>query len=95
MPVIATDWKYNKEVIRHLENGLLVSVNNPESICDAIIQLYRDRELAHQISINNLRASRAYEPKVVLKEFLKYWSPTPIFKESDKMKKILLYWFHS
>lgn len=72
IPVIATDWLYNKDVIVHEKNGLLVPIKNPEAICDAIERLYNDRELALEISKNNLAEVEKYHPDKVMAEFYSF-----------------------
>ena len=69
IPVIATDWLYNKDVIEHEKNGLLVPIKNPEAICEAIERLYNDRVFALEISKNNLKESAKYHPDKVMTEF--------------------------
>lgn len=69
IPVIATDWNYNSDVIKDMENGILVPIKNPEAICDAIETLYSDRELALKIAKNNLNEALKYHPDEVMKEF--------------------------
>lgn len=71
LPIIATDWLYNSEVIRHNKNGLLVPINDPEAISEALIILYKNRDLAYRIGLNNLKESVKYNPKEVLKDFFK------------------------
>lgn len=68
IPVIATDWLYNKDVIKHEKNGLLVPIKNPEAICDAIERLYNDRAFALEIAKNNLRETEKYHPDKVMSE---------------------------
>jgi len=68
IPIIATDWLYNKDLITDGENGMLVPIKNPEKLSDAMIKLFNDRQLAYNISINNLRKSMDYAPEQVLKE---------------------------
>lgn len=67
LPIIATDWLYNKDVVEDGKNGLLVPIKDPQAIADAILRLYHDRELARQMAINNVRASKEYTPEKVLK----------------------------
>ena len=44
LPIIATDWLYNKDVICDGRNGVLVPINSPESLASAILDLYNNRE---------------------------------------------------
>lgn len=67
VPIIATDWLYNKDIITDGVNGILVPIKNPQAITNAILTLYKDRVLAHSMSVNNVRASRQYSPDIVLK----------------------------
>lgn len=69
LPIIATDWLYNADVIKDGRNGILVPIKNPQAICEAILRLYNDRELTHQIALNNLEDARQYHPDQVLREF--------------------------
>ena len=69
IPVIATDWLYNKDVIEHEKNGLLVPIKSPEAICDAIEKLYNDRAFALEIAKNNLKEVEKYHPDKVMAEF--------------------------
>lgn len=66
VPIIATDWLYNKDVIVDGENGILVPIKNPDAIADAIIELYNNRELALTMAKNNVRASKRFSPENVL-----------------------------
>lgn len=72
LPIIATDWMYNKDIILDEYNGILVPVHDSKSICDALLKLYNDREYHYQITINNLKEAAKYKPDTVLKEFYDY-----------------------
>ena len=69
LPIIATNWLYNAEVIKDEINGLLVPIKNPQAICDALLRLYNDRELHLTLARNNLNEAEKYIPDHVLKEF--------------------------
>lgn len=72
LPIIATDWLYNAEIIKNGVNGILVPIKNPEAISDAILNLYNNRELAVEIGLNNIEASKEYKPDKVLKELYEF-----------------------
>ena len=72
IPVIATDWLYNKDVIKHDKNGLLVPIKDPEAICDAIERLYNDRAFALKIAKNNLKEVEKYHPDKVMGKFYEF-----------------------
>ncbi len=69
LPIIATNWMYNSEIITENVNGFLVPINDPQAICNTLLNLYNDRSLSHEIALNNLKKSRQYTPEIVLKEF--------------------------
>lgn len=73
IPVVATDWLYNKDLIEPEVNGLLVPIKSPEMLSKAFVRLYHDRELAHQMGLNNLMKSKEYTPEAVLGEFYTYF----------------------
>jgi glycosyltransferase involved in cell wall biosynthesis len=66
LPMIATDWLYNSEVVLDGRTGLLVPVKDPVSLCDALSRLYADRELHYKLSQNALKESSKYSPDKVL-----------------------------
>ncbi|MFH0820025.1 MAG: glycosyltransferase family 4 protein [bacterium] len=51
-PIIATNIGGNPELIKHNDNGFLVEYNNKEELLDAIIQLWRDKNLQNKF-VNN------------------------------------------
>ena len=72
LPVIATDWLYNKDLIKHEENGLLVPIKDAEALSEAILRLYRDRPFRRKLALNSLGKAKDYEPENVLAEFFEY-----------------------
>lgn len=72
LPIIATDWLYNKDIIINEKNGLLVPIKNPRAISEALLHLYNDRELAQKISLNNLDTAKEYQPDKVLNELYEF-----------------------
>ena len=49
LPVVATKVGGIPEVVTHEKTGLLVTPQRPKSLADAILRLYRDRELASRL----------------------------------------------
>ncbi|MBR4872940.1 MAG: glycosyltransferase family 4 protein [Clostridia bacterium] len=72
LPMVATDWNYNSDVIHDGENGILVPIKDVEALRDGILALYRDRERAHEIALNNIRAAQEYTPDRVLAKFYEF-----------------------
>ena len=69
LPIIATDWLYNKDVIKDGRNGILVPTQDVHALADAILKLYNDRQLHYQMAQNCLEDSKPYSPDEVLKDF--------------------------
>lgn len=72
LPIIATDWLYNSDIIEDGVNGVLVPIQRPDELSNALIKLYNDREYAHKIALNNLEAAKEYQPDKVLKELYEF-----------------------
>lgn len=72
IPIIATDWLYNKDVIADGFNGILIPIKDAQALCDAILSLYNDREKAFEIAKNNVEEAKKYTPDKVLAEFYSY-----------------------
>ena len=66
LPIIATDWLYNSDVVLDGITGLLVPIKNPQALAEAILKLYNDRQLHYSLAINSLKESKKYSPGAVL-----------------------------
>lgn len=53
LPVITTNWRANFDIIRENRNGLLVDINNPGQLANAIKTLLSHESLYQQVSENN------------------------------------------
>ncbi len=72
LPIIATDWLYNSDVILDGKTGILVPVKNPYALSDAILKLYNDRNLHFEMAYNCLNEADKYSPEIVLKSIFDY-----------------------
>jgi len=50
MPVVVTDIAGNREVVRHLENGILVKPKEPQQLAYALQAVLNDEDLAQHLS---------------------------------------------
>lgn len=69
LPIVATDWLYNSDVVLDNKTGLLVPIKNPKALSEAILKLYHDRKLRQTFALNSLRESPKYAPDKVLAAF--------------------------
>lgn len=49
VPVIATDWKYNKEIVKNGETGILCGEQTVANVCNAIKRIMSDQKLFHRV----------------------------------------------
>lgn len=66
LPVIATDWHNNFEVLKDNYTGLKVSVSSPKEVAEQIYKLYKDKDLLDEMSLNCLKESNKYSPDKVM-----------------------------
>lgn len=71
LPIIASDWLYNKDVIKNGRNGFLVPVKDSVAMANAIENLYNDRKLHYQMALNCIEDAAQYHPDIVLRELYK------------------------
>ena len=69
LPIIATDWLYNSDVVLDNQTGILVPIKNPKALSEAILKLYHDRGLRKALALNSLREVPKYAPDKVLADF--------------------------
>ncbi|ELC8413680.1 glycosyltransferase family 4 protein [Clostridium perfringens] len=72
IPIIATDWLYNKDVIHNGINGILVPIKDTKALSNALLDLYNNREKALEISKNNLKEAEKYKPDEVMSILYKF-----------------------
>ena len=72
LPIVATDWNYNSDVIEDKVNGILVPVKDATAMSEAILTLYNNREQTRDMALACLRASEEYTPDKVLEDFYRY-----------------------
>ena len=70
LPVVASDWKYNAEVVKDGETGFLFEPRNLDDFFEKICKLTSDPDLWNVIRINCLRESLKYKPEITMKVLL-------------------------
>lgn len=66
LPVIATDWKYNSEIVKHHENGCIVPVHDVDAICSELLWAYSNKQKWGEIKRNCLRCAKDCMPERAL-----------------------------
>ena len=67
LPVIATKWNSNLEVLKDNYTGLLVDINNIDQVVDKLIYLYNNKDILNKMKENCLKESDKYNPDKVMK----------------------------
>ncbi len=66
LPVVATRWNYNQDIIRDHEDGILVDVGSVEQLVDAVEEMAADPELHKTMRLNCLARCSEYLPEKAL-----------------------------
>lgn len=71
LPVIASDWKFNSELVKNNETGFLFDLNDLENnLYNKIVFAIENKELIKTIRLNCYKASKKYDSDSVLKSFI-------------------------
>ena len=72
LPVIASDWRFNKELVIDGITGFLVPVHDVEMLCETIINCIDRTETITKMKLNVLNYSKKFRPEIVIKELFKW-----------------------
>lgn len=61
LPVIATDWSQNADIIKHGRTGVILKENSPEALRDAMLSFIDDKESIEAMRDNCRHAARCYD----------------------------------
>ncbi len=70
IPVIASDWNFNKEVVRDKTDGLIVPPKSVEELKDAIHFFVRNPERVREMALNIKKNSANYDADKVLENLM-------------------------
>lgn len=71
-PAIASNWKYNGEVITDQKNGFLFETKNDEEATKILLDIYNKKYDLEQISKNCIMEAEKYLPVNAIKGITKY-----------------------
>ncbi len=60
LPVIATDWNMNTEIIKHNVNGLLIPPGDVEALTNSMLWVINNNSAAHEMGMHNQRLAHDY-----------------------------------
>lgn len=70
VPIIASNWKYNSELIKNGETGIIYDLDNRQKLIDSIDYLLSNDHLVCKMRINCLKESEKYTPDKVMEPFI-------------------------
>lgn len=70
VPIIASDWKYNAEIIKSGENGMLFPVKNVERLVETLIYCYEQKNLWMSMKKKCLLEAQNYLPENVITKLI-------------------------
>ena len=65
IPVIASDWRYNSDLVIHGQTGFLLAPGKEVVILEVLEALYNDRDLLFKLKQNAYQKSKEYAPEIV------------------------------
>jgi glycosyltransferase involved in cell wall biosynthesis len=68
LPVIATDWNMNKEVVEDGDTGLLVPIKDAQALALAMVKIIQNPELVKKMSGNSLKKAKYFHIDTVWPE---------------------------
>jgi glycosyltransferase involved in cell wall biosynthesis len=70
LPVIASDWNMNSEIISHGKTGLLIPPKDSDALASAIKKLLANPNMLEEMKRNSVKEAHKYDSNVVLTRFL-------------------------
>jgi lipopolysaccharide/colanic/teichoic acid biosynthesis glycosyltransferase/glycosyltransferase involved in cell wall biosynthesis len=72
IPAIATDWKYNREIIHENSDGLIYDYQNKDMLKKILIEIYQNPNVIFNMKKNCLNRATEYLPETVINNFISY-----------------------
>ena len=66
VPVIASDWRYNTEIVEHEKNGLVCAYGDVDSLVASIKNIIDDQILYEQMAVLCVESAKKYLPETVI-----------------------------
>ena len=72
LPVMATDFKYNFDILKEDKTGIKVEVNNIKMMEEKLLFYYINQEKLYEMKLNCIDEAKKYLPDNVMKNVIKY-----------------------
>lgn len=70
VPVIATNWRYNDEIIQDNIDGFIYDYKRPEMLNEILLNIHHKPETVLKIKVNCLARAKEYTPEVVIAKLI-------------------------
>ncbi|OCA88294.1 glycosyl transferase [Bacillus sp. FJAT-27225] len=74
LPIVATNSRGNRDLVKHNENGFIVSLNDPQEFCSKIKELYKNDSLRKKFGKKNVVNSKTYSLQNIILEMDRIYS---------------------
>lgn len=74
LPLVVSDCRGNRDLVRHGENGFIFSLNEPEKFAAGIEQLANSKELREKFGENSLKLVERYSLPIIIKDMEKIYA---------------------
>lgn len=71
VPVIATDWSANKEIVEHLQTGLIYPNEDVRDLKDALIWAKDNTSILFDMKFNCVKKAKDYQPDIHIEKIIK------------------------
>ena len=73
LPLIVTNCRGNRDLIKNDINGYVVGINDPIEFSEAILKLYQSKEKREEFSKENIQAIKKYSLDIIMKDMIKVY----------------------
>lgn len=70
LPIIATDWHNNFEILKDGYTGIKVNINDPENVSNELLKIYNNIDILTKIRNNCLKEADKYNKDKEMKKFI-------------------------
>ena len=70
LPVIATDWNYNFDILTNGKTGYMADIKNPGQVADKIVEIYQNQKEVIEMKYNCIAEANKYKPQEAMKNFI-------------------------
>ena len=71
LPVIATNWNYNFDILTNGKTGYMVNIKEPNQVSEKLLEIYKTQKKLIEMKYNCIEEAHKYEPLEAMKNFIK------------------------